>query len=50
MPYEDMTELRSGRLLLFPTVTVMLKEGTAYRFIVFSRKRFMRRVGELRDK
>lgn len=49
MPYKDMTELKSGHCLFFPTVTVTLKEGAAYKFIVFFRKRFLRRVEELCD-
>lgn len=41
MHFEDVAGIACGRLLLLPTVTIKLKNKECYRFIVFSKKRFM---------
>ena len=40
MPYADIRELSKGWLLCFPTVTVHMKDGSSYKFIVFRRALF----------
>ncbi len=40
MKYTDIRELSTGWLLCFPTVTVNMKDGESYKFIVFRRTLF----------
>ena len=47
MKYEDICEVTMGWLSILPTVTVKMRNGKEYKFVVFfSRKRF---VNNLRD-
>ncbi|HIT33097.1 MAG TPA: hypothetical protein IAC31_00520 [Candidatus Faecousia intestinigallinarum] len=48
MLYQDIVKIRTGRSLLFPTVTIVLKEGVSYKFIVFEKKKFLDRMDELK--
>ena len=48
MKYEDICEVEKGYLFILPTITVKLKSGKDYKFVVFfSRKHF---INTLRDK
>ena len=40
MKYTDIRDLSKGWLLCFPTVTVNMKDGSHYKFIVFRRTLF----------
>ena len=40
LPYADIQSLERGWLRCFPTVTVHMKDGTNWRFIVFRRNLF----------
>lgn len=48
IPYDNIDAIQMGWLMFFPTVVVKLKAGVSYKFIVFSRRRFLNRIGELR--
>lgn len=48
LPYSGIEYIETGWALFFPTVTFSLKNGIRYRFIVFSRKKFLSRLAELR--
>lgn len=42
MKYEDICEVTKGWLFVLPTVTIKMKSGKEYKFVVFfSRKRFV---------
>ena len=41
MKYEEIDRLTEGRLFILPTVTVMLRGGEEYKFVVFDKKRFV---------
>lgn len=41
MKYENIISLSEGWLLFLPTVSLNMKNGEAYKFVVFSRKRFV---------
>lgn len=41
MRYEDIKGISTGWLLFLPTVTIKMKNSEAYRFVVFSRKKFL---------
>ena len=42
MKYNDICEVITGWLFIFPTVTVKMRNGKEYKFVVFfSRKRFV---------
>jgi hypothetical protein len=42
MKYEDICGVRKGWLFILPTVTVKMRNGNEYKFVVFfSRKRFV---------
>lgn len=48
MKYEDICAVTEERLLILPTVTVKMRNGNAYRFVVFfSRKRFVETLAEM---
>lgn len=47
LPYEEIVEISKGWLLCFPTVTLQMKDGEAYKFIVFARKRFLTAIKEI---
>ena len=49
MKFSDIDGVDSERKLLFPIVTVRKKNGNAYRFIVFNRKKFLNRYTELKN-
>lgn len=49
MSYKDIVAIKTGHSLFFPTVTIVLKEESSYKFIVFARKRFLDRVNELKQ-
>ena len=39
--YEDIDGLTEGWLFILPTVTVMLRGGEEYKFVIFDKKRFV---------
>ncbi len=41
MEYKDIFSVTEGSLLFLPTVTVKMKNGEEYKFVVFKRKRFL---------
>ena len=41
IPFRDIRSLSTGRTLLFPWISVSLTSGEEYKFIIFSRKRFL---------
>jgi hypothetical protein len=42
IPYSDIQNVyRNYSLLIFPSVTINLKNGSKYKFIIFNRKRFL---------
>ena len=41
MKYADINGFSSGRLLIFPTVTIKMKDSESYKFVVFARKKFI---------
>ena len=41
MRYSDIKDISTGSFLLLPTVTVNLKNGESYNFIVYNRSRFI---------
>ena len=47
LPYEEIVEISKGWLFCFPTVTLQMKDGEAYKFIVFARKRFLTAIKEI---
>lgn len=46
MRYEDISCLVSGTFLFLPTVTVVMTSGKEYRFLVFTRKKFLKVLAE----
>lgn len=40
--YQEINDIKKGWLLCFPTVSIFMKQGEIYKFIVFGRKRFCR--------
>lgn len=48
LPYSGTERIQTGRALCFPTVTLVMKGGISYKFIVFHRKKFLSRLNELR--
>ena len=48
IPYSSVEAVQTGWALFFPTVTFSLKGGPSYKFIVFSRKKFLYRLESLR--
>lgn len=40
MPYTRIKRVKTGRALCFPTVTLLMKDSTPYKFIIFNRKKF----------
>lgn len=47
MKYQDICDVRVGWLFIFPTILIKLRNEKEYKFIVFSKKRFL---GMLREK
>ena len=41
MSYADMDGFTVGRLLFLPTVTINMKDSENYKFVVFTRKKFI---------
>ena len=41
MKYTDISGVELGWLLILPTVTIKMKNGKSYKFVVFNRKRFI---------
>lgn len=41
MNYKDIVSMKQGWLFIFPTVSLKMNDGEEYKFIVFSRKRFV---------
>ena len=50
MKYEDISEVTMGRLLVLPTVTVKMRNGNEYKFVIFfNRQRFVDTIRGMRD-
>jgi hypothetical protein len=47
MKYSEIESASFGWLLIFPTVTIKMKNGTEYKFIVFGRKGFSNTLSEM---
>lgn len=47
MPYNSIEKIKTGWTLCFPTVTFAMKNGIAYKFNIFNRKKFLSRLDEL---
>lgn len=45
--YRDITAVTTGRLLGLPTVSLRMRDGEEYRFVVFARKRFLRLLQQM---
>jgi hypothetical protein len=41
MKYKDITSVASGRMFIFPTVTLNLSNGENFKFIVFAREKLV---------
>ena len=48
LPYNRISEVKTGWALCFPTVTLIMKSGSSYKFIVFRQKMFLSRLDALR--
>lgn len=48
MKYRDIFSVTEGSLLFLPTVIVKMKNDEEYKFVVFSRKRFLKALDEKR--
>lgn len=48
MKYTDISKCAGGWLFCLPTVTITMKEGQVYKFVVFARKKYLKRLEELR--
>ncbi|MDF2543621.1 MAG: hypothetical protein K0S47_3339 [Herbinix sp.] len=46
--YADILGCIGGWLICFPSVTITMKDGMAYKFVVFARKKYLNRIEELR--
>lgn len=46
MSLADIIDVKTGRLLLLPTVSLCFKDGKCYKFIVYCRKSFINRLKE----
>ena len=44
MRYEDIEKITEGSLLLLPSVTIKLKNGEEWKFVVFARRDFLRAI------
>ena len=49
IPYNSIKKIQTGWALCFPTVTLTIKSGISYKFIIFSRKKFISRLDELKN-
>ena len=41
MKYRDIQSISKGWLLFFPTVSITMRNGESFKFIIFSRQRFL---------
>lgn len=41
IPMDEIDGVEKGTSFLFPTVTIRMKTGESYKFVVFSRKQFL---------
>lgn len=48
MKYADILGCRGGWLICFPTVTITMKNGQEYKFVVFARKKYLKKIEEMR--
>lgn len=47
MPIKEIEKVEKGYMLLFPTVTIYLKNQKYYKFVVFNRKGFLENLEQL---
>lgn len=47
MPVSEIECAEAGYLFVLPTVTIRLKSGENYRFVIFARKRFLACLAQL---
>lgn len=50
MPYTRIERVETGWAFCFPTVTLVMRDGTSYKFIIFNRKKFLTRFHALKNK
>lgn len=49
IPYSSIEQIETGWSLCFPTVTLVMKGGASYKFIIFHRKKFLSRLYILKN-
>jgi len=49
IPIKEIERIEKGCMLLFPTVTIYLKNHRHYKFIIFNRKRFLDNIEQFSD-
>lgn len=49
MPYTKIERVKIGWALCFPTVTLVMIDGTSYKFIIFNGKKFLTRFKMLKN-
>lgn len=42
MPFKDIERIEQAGIFLFPVITIQLKNGRHYKFIIYDRKRFLK--------
>lgn len=50
IPYYRIKRVETGWAFCFPTVTLVMKGGPSYKFIIFIRRRFLTRFHALKNK
>lgn len=48
IPIEEIAKVKKGYAIVFPTVTIYLKNNEKYRFVIFSRKKFIECLQQVR--
>lgn len=48
IPIEENAKAKKGYAIVFPTVTIYLKNNEKYRFVVFNRKKFIECLQQVR--
>ena len=48
MRYRDIKSTEAGWLFVFPTVSVEMKNGAVYKFVIFGRKGFINFINQMR--
>lgn len=48
IPIEVIAKVKKGNAIVFPTVTIYLKNNEKYRFVIFNRKKFIECLQQVR--